>query len=63
MFPDLKEQLEKFRKDSFPTYRPHVTLGDKVENLTIDRLRPLKMKPIEYALVTGDQKVKVWSLV
>jgi len=63
MFPDLKDQLEAFQKDKFPEYRPHVTLGEKVADLTVDRLRPLKMKPIEYALVTGDQKVKVWKLV
>jgi 2'-5' RNA ligase len=63
MFPDLKEQLEVFRTDNFPTYRPHVTLGEKVQDLSVDSLRPLKMKPVSYALVTGDQKVKVWNLV
>lgn len=63
MFPDLKEQLEVYRKDTFPAYRPHVTLGEKVQDLNVDSLRPLKMKPTEYALVTGDTKLKVWKLV
>lgn len=62
MLLDLRDQLAPYRKDKFPVYRPHVTLGDTVGDLTIDRLRPMTMKPIELALVSGNQKVKSWKL-
>lgn len=62
MMVDLLKQLDAFRKNDFPTYKPHLTLGDKVKDLTIDKIHTYKMEPIEYALVTGDKKVKTWKL-
>ena len=62
MMIDLKGDLEQFRKDNFPEYKPHLTLGDKFEDLDLEMIHSYEMEPIEYALVTGDKKVKVWKL-
>jgi 2'-5' RNA ligase len=62
MMLDLKKDLGKFKEESFPTYKPHLTLGDKMDDLDLDMITPYEMEPVEYALVTGDKKVKVWKL-
>lgn len=62
MMLDLKKKLAPYKEESFPTYKPHLTLGDKMDDLDLDKITAYEMEPIEYALVTGDKKVKVWKL-
>lgn len=62
MMMDLKKELEPFKEESFPTYKPHLTLGDKFEDLESDKITPYEMEPIEYALVSGNKKIKTWKL-
>ena len=62
MMLDLKGSLNKFKEETFPTYKPHLTLGDKMDDLDVDMITPYEMKPVEYALVSGNKKIKSWKL-
>lgn len=62
MFLDLKEKLNEYRKEDFPTYKPHLTLGDKLQDISLEKIKKYEMEPVEYALVSGDKKIKVWKL-
>jgi len=62
MMLDLKDALAPFKEETFPTYKPHITLGDKFEDLDSSMITPYEMEPVEYALVSGDKKIKTWKL-
>jgi len=64
MLLGLKEDLDKIIEDKWKTYKPHITLGQKIEDLSEEKKKtPLVMKPTCLALVEGDKKLKEWSLV
>jgi len=54
MLLDLKEQLQDFKRDQFPVYRPHITLPEQ------GFLRFFIATPIKYALVSGDVPEHEW---
>ncbi len=55
VFGDLRIRLDRWRKDDFPEYRPHVSVGDfdTVVREPIDR----------YVLVYGDAAIAVYDFI
>lgn len=56
MLLDLRDQLSEFRKDDFPSYRPHITLPDA------SNVKALVAKPVRFALISGDTIIKEWPI-
>lgn len=60
---DLKKLLDQFRDEDYPEYKPHVTLKLDKDHINPRLLRPLKMQPIFYGLVFGDEILKRWPMI
>lgn len=61
----LRETLGEFRKDDFPEYNMHVTLAYDLATVAPMKTPidvPLWLEPMEYRLMRGREKLRVWKL-